>query len=420
MTNKQKHLLSLGFVLVLVAVAIYLIYPVQRTTKLGLDLKGGMSVILTAQPSKGTPVTEQTMDQAELVIRNRVDRLGVAEPEIQRQGASSILVQLPGIKDPDRALEIIGKTALLEFKVLEEGSEGGKAKLGPQLMTGDALSNANATFGEMNKPIVELSFNRAGAKKFADITTKHVKQRLAIILDKKIISAPTIQEPITGGQAVITGIETLDEAKEIALVLQTGRLPVELDISEQRTVGPTLGQDSLVAGLRAGIIGLVLVVIFMLFYYRGLGLITSVALAVFASVFWGVIAVLGRFHLWNLTLPGMAGIILSIGVAADSNIILFERVKEEVALGKTFRTAADSGFLHAFKTILDADLVTFVTAAILFWIGVGPVRGFALTLMLGIAIDMFTFIFFTRSAITLVAQVWPKGAPRLLGIKEVT
>ncbi len=389
----------------------------MKTTKRGLYLRSGMSVVLTARGTKIAPVTQDAMSRAELVIRNRVDALGVAEPEIQRQGEASILIQLPGIKDSERALKIIGERALLEFKIVTGTGKDGKLKLGKPLMTGTSIAGAKPGYDENGRPEVALTFTDEGTKKFAEVTSQNVKQRLAIVLDKKIESSPTIQQPITDGRAVITGIESIEEVKRIALVLETGHLPVQMDISEQRTVGPTLGRDQLVAGVRAGAIGLIVVALFMVLMYRGMGLITTAALAIFASIFWGVIAVLGWKDLWAVTLPGIAGVILSIGVAADSSIILFERVKEEVRNGKTLRTAADTGFTHALRTLIDADLVTFVTAAALFIVGIGPVRGFALALMVGVVIDVFTFTMFTRCVLGLIAQQWPAGSA-LLGVRE--
>ncbi|MEW6189211.1 MAG: protein translocase subunit SecD [Actinomycetota bacterium] len=422
MASKQKYLLSMGFALILVAVCIYFI--VKYPPKLGLDLKGGMHIILSAKEKPGAPVTEQSMEQALFVIRQRVDKLGVTEPQIERQGRNSILVQLPGIRNPQKALEIIGKTALLEFIEVKSIDKEGKVILGKVLMTGKALKNARPSFGEMSKPIVEMEFTKKGTKKFADITTRYVRQRLAIVLDKEVMSAPVIQEPITGGRAIITGLDSIDEAKRIALVLQTGALPVELDISESKTVGPTLGWDSLMAGLRAGILGLILVALFMVIYYRLFGVITWLALGVFATFLFGLLvavnAVLTSFGLAgiNLSLPSIAGIVLMIGVAADSSIIVFERIKEEVRGGKTIRTALDTGFSHGFKTFLDADLVTFTTAAILFYFGIGPVRGFALTLMLGIVCDLFTSFFFTRAMLGLMSftKLWRN--PKLLGLER--
>jgi preprotein translocase subunit SecD len=434
LTQKKKHVLVLLAVLAIVAVCIYLIYPVQKSTKLGLDLRGGMSVILTAKPTPGAPVNERAMRQAELIIRERIDRLGVTEPQIQRQGGRSILIQLPGIKNPEEALEIIGKPAILQFAIVQPAFERetderlnqlkkeGKPVLGPILMSGKDLRSAQATYGGQlrTEPIVEMKFTPAGADKFTQITSQNVGRRLAIILDGKIMTAPTIKSAITGGSAIIEGIKSIDEAKKIALVLQTGALPVHLEMAEVTRVGPTLGKESLKAGLVAGLIGLGLVATYMLLYYRGLGLITSFHLTVFAFLFWGIIALLGRYYSWNLTLPGIAGIIVSIGITADSSIIIFERIKEEVKQGKTFRTSVDTGFWRAFRTIFDADLVTWLTAGVLFFVGLGPVKGFALTLALGLMVDMFTALFFTRSILGIIAHTWPVKSPKILGIKGAT
>ncbi len=421
MNPTQKHALSISVVLFLVLISIYFIYPPAKSTRLGLDLKGGMHVILSAKPFPGSPVTENAMDQAMLIIRQRVDKLGVAEPEITRQGRNNILVQLPGIKRPEKALEIIGKPAFLEFKEVKGTDKKGKIILGKTEMTGRYLKDAQVDFDELGKPKVNLQFTSEGGRKFEEVTGRLVGKQLAIVLDGKVMSAPQVREKISGGRAEITGDFTIDKAKELALVLQTGALPVKLEIEENRTVGPTLGADSLRAGIKAGIIGLILVALYMLLYYRGLGGITCVALLVFATLFWGVIVIINKFTSWGwpLTLPGIAGIILTIGVAADSSIVIFERVKEEVKVGKTLRSAADSGFTHAFKTILDADFVTLIAAVILVFVGIGPVRGFAISLICGICLDLFTALFFTRPLLALLVRFKPFTRPTLVGIKEV-
>ncbi len=423
MNTQQKALYSLLFIFVLISISIYLVFPVEKSTKLGLDLKGGMSVILTAQATKKAPITEDKMDQAKLVIEKRVNRLGVSEASVQRSGIDNILIQLPGIKNPQKALDIIGKTAILEFKpVLADDQAGGdNFTLGPTEMSGDALSSARATYDDKNEPVVLINFTSKGKKQFADVTTRYVQKKLAIVLDGEVISAPVINEPIIQGNAEISGLASIDEAKEIALVLQTGALPVKLVRSEVREVGPTLGKESLIAGLRAGIIGLILVAIYMAIYYRGLGLVTSLALVVFSTIFWGVIAFISRFiGQWSLTLPGIAGIILSIGLAADSSIIIFERIKEEVRSGKSFRVAVDSGFENAFRTIMDADFCTVAAAFFLYWLAIGPVKGFALTLIIGIVIDITTAFFFTHSILRLLALSKRIVKPYILGVKETT
>ncbi len=437
MADKQKHLISLGVLVLLIAVSIFMIFPINKSMKLGLDLKGGLDITYTAKDTPGAKVTNDKMKQAEYILRQRADALGVSEPEIQREGARNIMVQLPGIKDPERAKEILGKPAVLQFAVVSDQyntytdqelntlKQQGKPVVGPVLLTGDKITGAVATYGGQvgAQPMVNLSFNNEGANTFAQITAQNVHKRLAIILDGKIITAPTINEPIPNGKAVIQNIKSIGEAKEIALVLNTGSIPVTLSISEAQSVGPTLGADALRAGVVAGVIGFVLVAIYMLLYYQGLGIVTWVGLSAYATLVGGVIATIGRTYGWTLTLPGIAGLIISIGIAADSKIIIFERLKEEMRSKKTFRTAVESGFWHGFRTSLDADIVTMVGALVLFLIGIGPVRGFALTLVIGLVLDVVTMLFFTRPVLGLLAQIWPVKSPALLvripGIRRV-
>ena len=428
MADKTKHLLTLGIVFVLVVASVFMIYPVNKSTKLGLDLKGGLSIIYTAEDSPGAKVTDEKVKQAEYVLRERVDALGVAEPDIQREGARNIMVQLPGIKDPEKAQEILGKPAVLQFAIVKDEyanyqdsqlntfQKQGKHVLGPVLLTGDKITSAKATYGGTlgQTPEVSLTFNREGANRFAQITAQNVNKHLAIVLDNNIVTAPNIEEAIPDGKAVINNIKSIDEAKEIALVLNTGSIPVTLKISQADRIGPKLGADALQAGVIAGLIGFTFVALYMLVYYQGLGLVTWVGLSVYATLVWGVVATIGRAYGWTLTLPGIAGLIISIGIAADSKIIIFERLKEEMRNKKTFRTAVDSGFWHGFRTSLDADLVTLFAAIVLFLVGIGEVRGFALTLIIGLSLDIFTMLFFTRPVLGLLAQVWPVNSPALL------
>lgn len=425
MTNKQKYALALGAILLLAGAALF--FLITRPPRLGLDLRGGMSVTLTAREKPGAPVTEDAMKRALLVINERVNKLGVTEPEISRQGRKNILIQLPAIKNPQEALDVIGKTALLEFKPVLDSYAGlnetqlnelldkGQPVLGPTELTGKALSDAKIDYDELNRPKVDMTFNSEGGIKFGELTGRMVGKRLAIVLDGKVMSAPNVQTQITGGRAEITGKFTIDEVKHLVLVLQTGALPVELGLSENRIVGPTLGRDSLAAGLRAGIIGLILVALFMVAFYRIFGFITWLALGVFGAILGGLLVLIGA----TLTLPGIAGTILTIGVAADSNIIIFERIKEEVRKGKSLRVAMDMGFSLGFKTFLDADLVTLTTAAILFYFGIGPVKGFALILMLGIFCDLFISLLFTRSILGLLGGLPVFRSPLLIGVREV-
>jgi preprotein translocase subunit SecD len=429
------------FVFLLVGGSVYLL--IKKPPKLGLDLRGGMNVILTAKSKPGAPVTSKTMEQAIFVIEQRVNKLGVTEPQISKQGSRSIMVQLPGIRNPEKVLDIIGKTALLEFKpVQDQFAQLAERQLNDMIkkgkdpfvplpselrLTGDALSSARVGYEETGgKPKVDLTFTSAGGKKFDKLAAQFYQKRLAIILDNRVQSAPVLKSTHFGGRAEITGNFTIDEAKNLALVLQTGRLPVELVISENRTVGPTLGRDSLMAGLKAGIIGLIIVALYMLGFYRLYGLLSWFTLSIFITLLLGSLAainailVLSNVAGISLTLPGLAGIIFMFGSAADSSVIVYERIKEEAKGGKSLRTAMSTGYTHGFRTFLDADLVTFLTAAVLFYFGIGPVRGFALTLMIGIGCDLLTSYFFTRAALGLLAPLRIFSNQWISGIKEVT
>ncbi len=388
---------------------------------------------------------DSSAEQALETIRNRIDQFGVAEPTIQRQAKNEIVVQLPGIKDPGRAIEIIGKTAQLEFKLLDEESplwnelpsfikpqdeeqflknflpklpEGdeilfqrivdrqtGEVIKRPYilkkevLLTGSLLTDARVQIdSRFNEPYVSLSFNSIGAKIFEDVTAKNVKKRLAIVLDGNVYSAPVIQERIAGGNAQITGSFTMEEAKDLAIVLRAGALPAPLKLLENVTVGPSLGRDSIEAGKMAGIAAFILVVIFMVFYYRLSGLIADLALVLNLVLLIGAMAALGA----TLTMPGIAGIILAIGMAVDSNVLMFERMREELRAGKTPRAAIDSGYKKAFWTIFDSHVTTLITAAVLFQFGTGPIKGFAVTLSLGVAINLFTALIGTKTVFDMI------------------
>lgn len=417
MNRRRKNLLILAFVMILVGVSIYYIYPPQTSTRLGLDLRGGTRVILTATDETGEGVSEEKMEKAMLIIQDRVDKLGVSEPEINRViGTGSIVVQLPAVTDPQKAIDIIGKTAQLEFRILEGFDEEDKPIFGPVLMRGDMLQDANAGYDSNGKIIVSMTFTPEGADRFYEITSQNVGQRLAIVLDGEMKSAPVIKTAIRGN-AVIENIDSLEEAKNIALVLKTGALPVNFVVEEVRVIGSTLGPDSLQQGIRAGIIGVILVILFMVAYYAGLGGVVILGLAIYVVLFWGVLVGLRA----ALTLPGMAGIILTIGMAVDANIIIYERIKEEIRKGKTIRTSVAEGFKHGLRTILDANVTTLITAAVLFYFGTGPIRGFATTLGLGVLISMFTALVFTRSLLELLVDFKVFLRPGLFGVrKQVT
>ena len=367
---------------------------------------------------------DDAVRQAVETIRNRVDQFGVAEPTIVRQGDNRILIQLPGVQDPDRAKALIGKTALLEFKLLDERTPVEQALAGrvPEtsevvyqrrvdketkaerrqpyvvqkrtLLTGAELTRAEVQ-ADPNSPgnwQVAIEFTATGARVFGDVTEQNVARHLAIILDGNLYSAPRINERIPGGRAVITGQFTVEEARDLAIVLRAGALPAPVAILEERTVGPSLGADSIRQGMLAILGSGAVVFVFMLLYYRLSGLIADVALTLNLVILLACMAAFGA----TLTLPGIAGIALTIGMAVDTNVLIFERIREELRLGKTPRAAIDAGFHRAFRTIIDTHLTVMVTAAILYNFGTGPVKGFAVSLFIGLAASLFTAYFFTR------------------------
>jgi preprotein translocase subunit SecD len=383
---------------------------------------GVTTVIMELAQEESDQVEKLAVDQALETIRNRIDQFGVAEPDIRRQGEKRMLIQLPGIKDTDRAKDLIGRTALLEFKLVddtqdisaavqgnvppgkevlyrvEENSETGKISKVPfllrkrTLLTGANLTNARVDFDQFNIPFVSINFDKKGARVFERITGENVNKRLAIVLDDTVASAPVIQEKIAGGQARITGNFTLEEAKDLAIVLRAGALPAPVNILEERTVGPSLGADSIQKGLVSMCIGGILVILFMIVYYKGSGVIADVALILNIILIAGGLAGFKA----TLTLPGIAGIILTIGMAVDANVIIFERIREELTLGRTPRAAIDAGYDRATLTILDANVTTLIAAVVLFQFGTGPIKGFAVTLSLGVIASLFTALVLSR------------------------
>ena len=365
--------------------------PLINMINLGLDLKGGVHVVLKAEETPDVPVTDDAVKKVMAVINNRVNQYGVAEPIIQQQGKDRIIVELAGIKDPDEAVNNFVKTAYLEFK-----TEDGKT-----VLTGRDLKDAvEANVPESSQAEVHLTFTPVGAKAFADFTTNNVGKRLGIYLDGKMLQDPVVTVPITDGKAVITGYSSLEEAHNIAILLRSGALPVKVSVMEKRTVGPTLGADSLAKSKIAGIAGFVAILIFMVAYYRIPGLIANVSLIIYSLIVLGVFAGL---HV-TMTLPGIAGFLLSLGIAVDANIIIFERIKEELRNGKSLRTGIDAGFKRAFTTIVDANVTTLIAAIVLFYFGTGPIKGFAVTLSVGILASMFTAISLTRFMLQLTAS----------------
>jgi preprotein translocase subunit SecD len=397
-------------------------YPdLEIATSEVVDGRGQFS--LKIKDKRAAEIKKMAVEQSLETIRNRVDQFGISEPEIIPQGTDRIIVQLPGVKDTTRAKSLIGRTALLEFKLADdehsiedalkgnipEGSvlayesrldrASGRRSQTPillknkSLLTGDALENAKVQISDrFGEPNVSLKFNAQGARDFDRITGENVKKRLAIVLDGTVHSAPVIQEQISGGQAQITGSFTMEEATDLAIVLRAGALPAPVNILEERTVGPSLGQDSIDKGTWASIIAGILIMVFMVFYYRMTGLLADVALAMNMLLLLGVMVAFKA----TLTLPGIAGIVLTIGMAVDANVLINERIREELRLGKTPRAAVEAGYAKAFLTIFDSNVTTLVAALFLFGFGTGPVKGFAVTLTIGIVVSMFTAVFVTR------------------------
>jgi preprotein translocase subunit SecD len=365
---------------------------------------------------------ENVVAQALEKIRNRVDAFGVSEPSISREGTQRIAIQLPGLTDTKRAIDLIGKTAQLEFKLVHSQAPSPTATPPPGMqvlamkkkdprtaqlvdagaffverraaVTGDMLTEARAEPDLNSQYEVRMKLDRRGTKLFDKVTRENVGRNLAIVLDDTIFSAPTIKVPIPDGVAVITGSFSPEEARDLAVVLREGALPAPVTIVENRAVGPSLGSDSIAQGIRSAVLGSILVVVFMLVYYRLSGLIATVALALNFVIIMGVLAIPGLGA--TLTLPGIAGIILTLGMAVDANVLIFERVREELRTGKSPRAAVDAGFDRAFSAILDANVTTIVAAVVLFQFGTGPVKGFAVTLTIGIVVSMFTAIFVSR------------------------
>ena len=386
---------------------------------------GVLSIVMDLPEEETDNIKKLATRQALETIRNRIDQFGVSEPDIRLQGEKRILIQLPGIKDTQRAKDLIGKTALLEFKLVDETHDvnvarDGNIPLGSEiltqitkspdtnreiknyflikkqtLLTGANLTDARVQIdSQFNEPYVSLTFDKKGGRIFAQITEENVKKRLAIVLDNHVYSAPVIQEKIAGGEARITGNFTMEEAKDLAIALRAGALPAPVKILEERTVGPSLGADSINKGLVSVCVGGIFVILFMIIYYKGAGLVADLALIINIILIAGGLA---GFQA-TLTLPGIAGIILTIGIAVDANVLIFERIREELSIGKTPRAAVDAGYNKATLTILDANVTTLIAALVLFQFGTGPVKGFAVTLSLGVIASLFTSLIMTRLA----------------------
>ncbi|MDR1244781.1 MAG: protein translocase subunit SecD [Endomicrobium sp.] len=410
-----------------------------KVIKLGLDLKGGTHLLLEIDSSQldANIKIKDAVDRAIEIIRNRIDQFGVAEPLITRQGDKWIVIQLPGIKDPQSAKDLIGKTALLEFRIVNNSQEANKVLdlirdkgitpdqyrenpsaypniqaampqdasvfegkedsryyiLDKAVLTGASLTNAKVEFeGQFGQPVVGIELNREGARIFEDVTGRNIQRNLAIVLDGIVQSAPVINQRIPEGKAVIQGSFSAENAKLLATVLRAGALPAPVKVIEERTVGPTLGDDSIRSGFMSALIGIVVVFIFMIIYYCASGLIADIALALNLII---LLAAMAYFQ-FTITLPGVAGIALTLAMAVDANVLILERIREELATGKTARVAVDAGYQKVFWTIFDANITTLIAAVFLFQFGTGPIKGFAVTLSIGLIVSMFTAISVTK------------------------
>src|SRR5471032_1754017 len=401
----------------------------QRSLEVS-DAGGGL-IRLTVPPAAITDRVRQSVEQSIQIVERRVNELGTVEPLIQRQGTDRILVQVPGLQDPTRLKQLLGKTAKLDFRMVDTGASPEQAVQGrtpPEddllysasqpktpylvekriLVSGGDLTDAQPGFDQRtNEPIVSFRFNTAGSRKFAQATTENVGQPFAIVLDNEVISAPVIREPITGGSGQISGSFTVQAANDLSILLRAGALPAPLTIIEERTVGPGLGQDSIEKGELAAYVGSIMVIVFMLLTYRLFGVFANVAVAINVAMIFGVLSLLNA----TLTLPGIAGIVLTVGIAVDSNVLIYERIREEVRGGRTPINAIDAGFTRALSTILDSNITTFIAAAVLFYIGTGPVRGFAVTLGIGIITTVFTA--FTLTRLIVAYWVWWRRPQRV-------
>jgi protein-export membrane protein SecD len=402
----------------------------------GMDVQIGTSGTVMLTPNQQALIQRRNsaIDQSIEIVRRRIDETGTKEPTIQREGEDRILVQLPGVENPEHVKEILGKTAKMTFQLVDpnaspQDARGGRLPPGDVLLpsdttangqptqyyvvrrrvmvSGDTLTDATATF-QNSSPVVSFKFDSTGARRFADATKENVGKPFAIVLDNKVISAPVIREPILGGSGVIEGSFTVQTANDLALLLRAGALPAPLTVLEERTVGPDLGADSIHAGALASVVGVVMVIVFMVVFYGLFGLFADVALFFNLCIMLGALTLLGA----TLTLPGIAGIALTMGMAVDANVLIYERIREEVRGGRSLISSLQAGFERAFGTILDSHVTTLVAGALMFWLGSGPVKGFAVTLSLGVLTSLFSAILVTRLLIvTWLRRLKPKVIP---------
>ena len=399
---------------------------------IGADGHASLKFEQTALEARKRQIIEQSIE----IVRRRIDETGTKEPTIQREGEDRILLQLPGVENPEHVIQLLGQTAKMTFQLVDDNVSGedarrdrlppgdallpledGHIKGGPQptivvrkriMVSGDTLTDAQPTFQNGNEPVVSFKFDSTGARRFGEATKENVGKRFAIVLDNKVISAPVIREPIPGGQGIISGSFTVQSANDLALLLRAGALPAPLTVIEERTVGPDLGTDSIHAGATASIVGVILVIVFMIVFYGLFGIFANIALFFNLCLLFACLSILGA----TLTLPGIAGIALTLGMAVDANVLIYERIREEVRGGRSLISSLQAGFERAFGTILDSHVTTLVAGALMFFLGSGPIKGFAVTLSLGVLTSLFSAILVTRLLIvTWLRRTKPKTIP---------
>lgn len=383
-------------------IGMYVIEPATKSINQGLDLRGGLFVTYEAKVEDNDPDKDNKINGAMRVMRNRLDKENQNEAVIVRQGSKWIRVEIPGVKDPRELAGILSQPAELKFLDSDDNV----------IIEGKDVKTAQPAFGELNKPVVQFELHKEGAEKFADATRENLGEVIRIELDGKVISAPKVESAITGGSGQITGMQDIEEAKRLANLIESGALPVPLEQLQIRTIGATLGSNALERSVKAGIIGTIVVLLFMLVYYRLPGLVADLALIVYILL---LLIILGVSNI-TLTLPGIAGIILSVGMAVDANVIIFEGIREEMSAGKTLRASMESGFNKAFSAIFDSNITTLIAGFVLWKFGTGPIQGFAKTLVIGVILSMFTAITFTKQVMKLFVGLDIKNH-KLYGIR---
>ncbi|MBN2286205.1 MAG: protein translocase subunit SecD [Tissierellales bacterium] len=412
-----------AFILILVVSAVYvssfgltigryIVSPFKDEISLGLDLSGGVYVVLEAVTDSTGEELDMKVSQAKAIIEQRVNGLGVSEPNITIEDRDRIRIELAGLTNPQEAIDLIGKTAVLQFMEMD----------GTVILTGENVIDSKAVYNENNQIVVSLEFDQEGTQAFAEATkrlyqeTNEVNKVIMIVLDGDVISSPVVAAEITNGKSVIEGGFDIDSASNLANLIRAGALPVEMKEIEVSVVGPTLGLESLEKSISAAALGLLLIFIFMLAFYRIPGLAADVALTIYVMIVLGIMVAINA----NLTLPGIAGLILSIGMAVDSNILIFERIKDEINMGKSIRTSVDSGFKRAMTTIIDANVTTLIAGLVLFYFGTGTIKGFAVTLIIGLISSLFTSVFITQYILKILVKMDLSKNLKMYGAVGVT